>query len=54
MAKGLKGATVHEVSGGEVMKGFVVHFATYVFFFEVYIIEYIYIHKLYLSFKINS
>ena len=44
MAKGLKAATVHEVSGGEVMKGFVVDFATYVFFFEVYIIEYVYIY----------
>ena len=32
MAKGLKAATVHEVSGGEVMKGFVVYFAVRSFF----------------------
>ena len=44
MAKGLKAATVHEVSGGEGMEGFRSLFRLTYFFKSIYIdIEFIYI-----------
>ena len=45
MAKGLTAATVHEVSGGEVMKGFVVYFAVRIFLK-------VYIYNLYINYTI--